>query len=64
MTAAELFTKVIEKAKEFGMVPKNDGRTIIEPKGNAIIRNNLLDVSFSDGSAFFAIISGEEETDR
>lgn len=62
MTAAELFTKVIEKAKEFGMVPKNDGRTIIEPKGNAIIRNNLLDVSFSDGSAFFAIISGEEET--
>lgn len=62
MTADELFTKVIEKAKEFGMVPKNDGRTIIEPKGNAIIRNNLSENSFNEGSAFFAIISGEEET--
>ncbi len=62
MTAAELFTKVIEKAKEFGMIPKNDGRTITEPKGNAIIRNNLYDISFNDGSAYFGILSGDEET--
>lgn len=62
MKANELFDIVIKKAKEFGFVPKNDGRTIIEPKGNGIIRNNLLDASFADGSAYFGIINEDEET--
>ena len=62
MTANELFDKTLAQAKEFGLVAKNDGRTIINPKGNAIIRNNLLDVSFNDGSAYFGFISEDEET--
>lgn len=62
MTATDLFNSVLAKAKEFGLVAKNDGRTIVEPKGNTIIRNNLLDMSFSDGSAYFGFISSEEET--
>ena len=49
MTANELLNKTLAQAKEFGLVAKNDGRTIIDPKGNAIIRNNLLDASFHDG---------------
>ena len=51
MTAEKLFEVVYAKAKDFGLVAKNEGRTIVEPKGNAIIRNNLLDISFNDGSA-------------
>jgi 5-methylcytosine-specific restriction protein B len=62
MTAEELFNAICNKARDFGMVAKNDGRTIVEPKGNAIIRNNLLDLSFNDGSAFFGFLSPEEET--
>ena len=62
MTAEELFENVLSKAKEFGLVEKNDGRTIIEPKGNSIIRKNLLDVSFADGSAYFGFLSSEEDT--
>lgn len=62
MTAEELFDKVLKKAKEFGLVAKNDGRTIIEPKGNSIIRNNLIPASFNDGSAYFGFLSSEEET--
>lgn len=62
MTAEELFEVVCAKAKDFGLVAKNDGRTIVEPKGNAIIRSNLIDVSFNDGSAYFGFLSAEEET--
>lgn len=62
MKAGELFDAVLEKAKGFGLLAKNDGRNITDPKGNAIIRNNLLDISFNDGSAFFAFLSSEEET--
>lgn len=62
MTAEDLFEVVCAKAKDFGLVAKNDGRTIVEPKGNAIIRSNLIDVSFNDGSAYFGFLSAEEET--
>lgn len=62
MTAEELFNNVLSKAKVFGLTAKNDGRTIIDPKGNSIIRNNLLPMSFSDGSAFFSFLSSDEET--
>ena len=62
MTADELFKIVFEKAKSFGLIAKNEGRTIIDPKGNSIIRNNLFSMSFNDGSAFFAFLSSEEET--
>lgn len=41
MTAKELSQTVLEKAKEFGLIPKNDRRTIIDPKGNAIIAKTL-----------------------
>ena len=36
MTAEELFKVVCDKARDFGMNAKNNGRTIIEPKGNAV----------------------------
>lgn len=62
MNAEKLFSCVLSKAKEFGLIAKNDGRTIIEPKGNSIIRKNLLDISFNEGSAFFGFLSSEEET--
>ena len=62
MTTEDLFNRVLSKAKEFGLIAKNEGRNITEPKGNSIIRNNLLDISFKDGSAFFAFLSSEEET--
>ena len=62
MTAEELFNATLVKAKEFGLVAKNDGRTIVDPKGNTVIRNNLLPQSFNDGTAFFGFISAEEET--
>ena len=62
MTAEELFKSTLAKAKEFGLIAKNEGRTIIDPKGNAIIRNNLIDSSFKDGSAYFGFLSSEEET--
>lgn len=62
MTAEELLNKVLNKAETFGFLPKNEGRTIVEPKGNSILRNNLLDLSFNDGSAYFGILNAEEET--
>ncbi|MBQ9284741.1 MAG: AAA family ATPase [Bacteroidaceae bacterium] len=61
MTAKELFQAVFGKAKEYGLTAKNDRRTIIDPKGNAVIRENLESQAFSDGSAFFAFIRSEEE---
>ena len=62
MTAEELFDIVLAKAKDFGLVAKNDGRKIEEPKGNSIIRNNLIAQSFNEGSAYFGFLSSEEET--
>ena len=62
MDVQELFELVINKAKSFGLQPKNEGGTIIDLKGNAIIRKNILDLSFSEGTAYFGIISPEEET--
>lgn len=61
MTAKELFQTVLDKAKEFGLTAKNERRAIIDPKGNAIIRENLEAPAFTDGSAFFSFISSEEE---
>lgn len=61
MTAKDLFYKVFTKAKDFGLTAKNDGRNIIDPKGNAVIRQNLETLAFNDGSAFFAFIRNEEE---
>jgi len=61
MTAKDLLQVVLEKAKEFGLTAKNDRRSIKDPKGNAIIRENIESGAFSDGSAFFAFISNEEE---
>lgn len=58
----ELFSKIVNKAKEFGLQPKNDGRDIKELKGNAIIRKNLGEAAFSDGTAYFGFIGKEEET--
>ena len=62
MTAEELFKVVCDKARDFGMNAKNNGRTIIEPKGNAVIRKNLLDGSFKEGGAYFGFLSPEEDT--
>ncbi|MCQ2289236.1 MAG: AAA family ATPase [Muribaculaceae bacterium] len=62
MTADDLYRIVLEKAKSFGLVAKNDGKTIINPKGNSIIRNNLLDASFAEGKAYFGFVSEDEET--
>ena len=62
MTSEELFKTVCDKARAFGMNAKNDGRTIIEPKGNAIIRKNILDISFKDGTAYFGFLNPEEDT--
>lgn len=62
MTAKELFRIVVDKAKDFGMKAKNDGRTIVDPKGNTTVRNNLLDVSYADGSAYFGFLNSNEET--
>lgn len=62
MTAEELFNNVLNKAKEYGLIAKNDGRLIIDTKGNSIIRNNLLPESFNEGSAYFGFLSGDEDT--
>ena len=62
MNAEELFNDVLSKAKEFGLTAKNDGRQIIDPKGNSIIRNNLIPASFNDGSAYFGFLNSDEET--
>lgn len=61
MTANELFEKVFQKATEFGMIAKNDEKTIIDPKGNAIVRENLYDISFHEGTAFFGFLNPEED---
>jgi 5-methylcytosine-specific restriction protein B len=62
MTANELFDKILAQAEKFGLVAKNEGSKIINSKGNAIIRNNLVPESFDDGKAYFGFISEDEET--
>lgn len=61
MTAKELFDSVFSKAQEFGLIAKNEGRNIIDPKGNSIIRKNLIDESFKKGEAFFGFLNNQEE---
>lgn len=60
MTAKELFDKVYQKAIAFGMVAKNNGATITNVKGNAIVRENISK-AFVDGTAFFGFLSPEED---
>ena len=62
MNSVELFNKVFDKAKEFGLIAKNDGKNIVDHKGNSVIRNNLYEKSFNQGSAYFGFISREEDT--
>ena len=62
MTAQELFELVKAKAKFLGLNEKNDRQTIIDPKGNAIIRENIADLAFTDKKAYFGFIGEEEET--
>ncbi len=62
MTAQELFELVKAKAKLLGLNEKNDRQTIIDPKGNAIIRENIADLAFTDKKAYFGFIGEEEET--
>lgn len=62
MTAKELFDNVYQKAIEFGMLAKNDRDTIIDTKGNAIVRENLFDISFHEETAYFGFLSPEEDT--
>lgn len=56
MNAKELFEKVSEKAKEFGLIPRNE-----DPKGNAIIRKNLFDKDPNNQLPFFGFCSKDEE---
>ena len=56
MNAKELFEKVSEKAKEFGLISKNN-----DPKGNAVVRDNLSESAFADGTAFFSFCNRDEE---
>lgn len=62
MTSEELFNKVCEKAKEFGLNAKNKKQNIIDPKGNTIIRENLGSEAFNKGTAYFGFINPEEDT--
>lgn len=62
MNVKELFQKVKEEAEKFGMVAKNDAKTIINEKGNTIIRNNTADLAYADGKAYFGFVGPEEET--
>lgn len=62
MNVQDLFEAVIQKAKSFGMESKNNFSDIINIKGNAIIRKNISPEAYMNGTAFFSIISEEEET--
>lgn len=61
MTAKELFDIVCQKAIDFGMVAKNNGATITNVKGNAIVRENISNKAFVEGKAFFGFLSPEED---
>ncbi len=41
MIAEKLFENVRDKAKDFGMLPKNGGQEVKDSKENTIIRKNL-----------------------
>lgn len=62
MTAEELFKEVHAKAQEMGMVNKNQGHQIVNPKGNAIVRKNLEENAFKEGAAYWGFLNPEEET--
>lgn len=62
MTAEELFEEVHAKAQEMGMVSKNQGHQIVNPKGNTIVRKNLQGNAFTDGTAYWGFLNPEEET--
>lgn len=62
MTAEDLFKEVHVKAQEMGMVNKNQGHQIVNPKGNAIIRKNLEENAFTEGAAYWGFLNPEEET--
>lgn len=62
MKAQELFEMVKAKAVDFGLKAKNNRQTIVDPKGNAIIRENISDSAFADEKAYFGFIAEEEET--
>ena len=62
MTAEELFEEVHAKAQEMGMVNKNQGHQIVNPKGNTIVRMNLQGNAFTDGTAYWGFLNPEEET--
>ena len=62
MTAEELFKEVHVKAQEMGMINKNQGHQIVNPKGNAIVRKNLEENAFTEGAAYWGFLNPEEET--
>ncbi len=62
MTAEDLFKDVHAKAQEMGMVNKNQGHQIVNPKGNTIVRMNLQGNAFTDGTAYWGFLNPEEET--
>lgn len=62
MTAEELFEEVHAKAQKMGMVNKNQGHQIVNPKGNTIVRMNLQGNAFTDGTAYWGFLNPEEET--
>lgn len=62
MTAQELFEKVKVKALDLGLKAKNSRQTIVEPRGNVIVRENISDSAFADEKAYFGFIAEEEET--
>lgn len=61
MNVEELFEAICAKAHEFGLIEKNDGKTIVEPKGNAIVRKNCHDLAFKEGAAYFGFLSPDED---
>lgn len=61
MKATELFEKVLARAKDFGLMPKNNGKTLEDAHGNAVVRNNLSTEAFHDGKAYFGFINESEE---
>lgn len=45
-----------------GLKAKNSRQTIVEPRGNVIVRENISDSAFADEKAYFGFIAEEEET--
>lgn len=64
MTTKELYNKVVERAKAFGMKSvnkKEDTSKESDKKGNAVIRNNTNKTSFADGKAYFGLINANQK---